>query len=405
MNKLNLKALLAAGLLAATPFSMADDVSGFTLIFPSVGIYDFDNDRGLDAETFSKSGGLGYQIDKHWALEGIYTGIETESDSPLRSGVPAGQKVDFDQIRFDTLYTINPEDSVQGYAVFGAGQGEFEEKLFDATKKTTLVNYGVGLKFPVTDRFAVRGDVRAFRDITENETDAAVTLSLNWLFLETGRIRDDSDGDGIGDKMDACADTPAGVQVDEKGCAVDSDGDGVADHMDKCADTPAGVAVDEDGCALDDDGDGVPNDQDNCPDSTPGSKVDDTGCYIMLEEQVEIRLDVEFDLNSAATREDHRPEVQRLADFMTQHPQSDVQIEGHSDSSGAATYNQQLSEKRAATIAKMLVDDFGIDSARVQSVGYGEERPTADNSTAAGRQENRRVVAVVTATKEVRATE
>ncbi len=405
MNKFNLKALLAAGLLAATPFSMADDVGGFTLIFPSVGIYDFDNGRGLDAETFSKSGGLGYQFNNHWSLEGIYSSVETESDSLFRSGLPLGRDVDFDQYRLDALYTINPEDRVQGYLVLGGGEGEFEEKQFDATTKSTLVNYGVGLKFPVTDRVAVRGDIRAFSDIDEEETDAAVTLSLNWLFLETRRIRDDSDGDGVSDKMDACADTPAGVQVDEKGCPLDSDGDGVADNMDKCADTPEGVAVNDEGCALDDDGDGVPNEQDNCPDSKSDSKVDDTGCYVMLEEQVEIRLDVEFDLNSAATREDHRPEVKRLADFMTQHPQSDVQIEGHSDSSGAATYNQQLSEQRAATIAKMLVDDFDIDAARVQSVGYGEERPTADNSTAAGRQENRRVVAVVTATEEVRATE
>lgn len=405
MKKLNLKALLAAGLLAATPFSMADDVGGFTLIFPSAGIYDFDNNRGLDAETFYKSGGLGYQFNNHWSLEAIYSSIETESDSLLRSGLPEGSDVDLDQYRLDALYTINPEDRVQGYAVLGGGHGEFEDKQTDRTNESTLINYGVGLKFPITDRFAVRGDVRAFSDIDEEETDAAVTLSLNWLFLETRRIRDDSDGDGVSDKMDACADTPAGVQVDEKGCPVDSDGDGVADHMDKCDDTPEGVAVNEEGCALDDDGDGVPNDQDNCPDSKSDSKVDDTGCYIMLEEQVEIRLDVEFDLNSAATREDHRPEVKRLADFMTQHPQSDVQIEGHSDSSGAATYNQQLSEQRAATIAKMLVDDFDIDSARVQSVGYGEDRPTADNSTAAGRQENRRVVAVVTATKEIRATE
>ncbi len=405
MNKPKFKALLAAGLLAATPFSMADDVGGFTIIFPSVGLYDFDNDRGLDAEMFSKSGGLGYQFNNHWSLEAIYSSIETNSDRPLRSGLPDGRNVDLDQYRLDALYTINPESKVQGYAVLGGGEGEFEDQVTDQTSKSTLINYGVGLKFPITDRVAVRGDVRAFTDIDEEATDAAVTLSLNWLFLETRRIRDDSDGDGVSDKLDACANTPAGVQVDEKGCALDSDGDGVADNMDKCADTPEGVAVNEEGCALDDDGDGVPNDQDNCPDSKADSKVDDTGCYIMLEEQVEINLDVEFDLNSAAAREDHRPEVKRLADFMTDHPQSDVEVEGHSDSSGAATYNQQLSEKRAATIAKMLVDDFGIDSARVQSVGYGEERPTADNSTAAGRQENRRVVAVVTATKEVRATE
>ncbi len=405
MNKLNFKVLLAAGLLAATPFSMADDVSGFRLIFPSVGYYDFDHDRGLNSDPFIKSGGLGYQFNNRWSLEGIYSSVETESDSLFSSGLALGTEVDFDQYRLDALFTINPQDFVQAYAVLGGGQGEFENDQFGGTDKSAIINYGIGLRIPFTDRIALRGDVRGFSDIDEEQTDAAATLSLSWLFLETRRLRDDADGDGVGRDMDQCVDTPAGVQVDETGCPVDSDGDGVADYKDKCDDTPEGAAVNDEGCALDDDGDGVPNDQDNCPDTKADAKIDATGCYLMLEEQVEIRLDVEFDLNSAAARDAHKPEVKRLADFMTQHPQSDVQVEGHSDSSGAATYNQQLSERRAATIAKMLVDDFGIDSARVQSVGYGEERPLGDNSTAEGRQENRRVVAVVTATKEVRATE
>lgn len=400
MNELKLKTLLAAGLIAATPLSAADDVSGITLIFPSVGLYDFDNNRGLDSEAFYKSGGLGYQFNNRWALEAIYASVESESDDQSGSGLPEGSDVDFDQYHLDALYTLNPEDKLQGYLVLGVGQGEFEADLADDTVDDTIVNYGVGVKYAFTDRIGLRGDVRGFTGIDEEATDAAVTLSLNWMFLETRRVRDDSDGDGVNDKADNCANTLAGVQVDANGCALDGDGDGVADHADKCPATPAGVAVNAEGCALDDDGDGVPNDQDKCPDSKAGAKVDADGCYVMLKEKVEISLDVEFDVNSAAAREDHKPEVKKLADFMRQHPQSAVQVEGHTDSSGAATYNQQLSEQRAATVAKMLVDDFDIDASRVQSVGYGEDRPTADNSTAAGRQENRRVVAVVTATQE-----
>lgn len=400
MNKLKLRALLAAGFLVATPMSMADDVSGFTLIFPSVGLYDFDNDRGLDSEAFYKSGGLGYQFNNHWALEAIYSSIDAESDDPLDSGLPDGSDVDFDQYHLDALYTLNPEEKLQGYFVVGAGRGEFEADQAGDTVDDTLINYGAGVKYAFTDRVALRGDVRGFTGIDEEDTDVAVTLALNWMFAETRRVRDDSDGDGVNDKIDQCADTPAGVQVDASGCALDGDGDGVADRLDKCPATPAGVAVDAEGCALDDDGDGVANDNDKCPDSKAGAKVDADGCYVMLKEKVEIRLDVEFDLNSAAARDDHKPEVEKLADFMRQHPQSEVQVEGHTDSSGAATYNQQLSEQRAATIARILVDGSGIEATRVRSVGYGEQRPTADNSTAAGRQENRRVVAVVAATEE-----
>jgi len=88
----------------------------------------------------------------------------------------------------------------------------------------------------------------------------------------------DSDGDGVADRFDACPNTPAGVLVDEKGCAVDSDGDGVPDFRDKCPGTPRGVPVDEDGCPLDADGDGVPDFRDKCPNTPPGIPVDRNGC-------------------------------------------------------------------------------------------------------------------------------
>jgi outer membrane protein OmpA-like peptidoglycan-associated protein len=65
-------------------------------------------------------------------------------------------------------------------------------------------------------------------------------------------------------------------------------------------------------------------------------------------------------------------------------------IEGHTDNVGKADYNQNLSEKRAASVKEYLVSK-GIDEARLNSVGYGMDRPIADNKTAAGRSKNRRV--------------
>ena len=85
---------------------------------------------------------------------------------------------------------------------------------------------------------------------------------------------------------------------------------------------------------------------------------------------------------------------------MTSYPLTKVTIEGHSDSSGEAKYNQFLSERRATSIAKVLVDDYGIDSSRVDAIGYGEEKPIADNATAEGRKQNRRVEAVIEATEQ-----
>ena len=70
-------------------------------------------------------------------------------------------------------------------------------------------------------------------------------------------------------------------------------------------------------------------------------------------------------------------------------------VEGHTDSDGSATYNLELSNQRAQTVIDYLVTTHGIDPARLSAVGYGEERPIADNSDADGRTANRRVDVII----------
>ena len=70
---------------------------------------------------------------------------------------------------------------------------------------------------------------------------------------------------------------------------------------------------------------------------------------------------------------------------------SQVIVSGYTDSTGSAAANQKLSEQRATNVAKFLTDVSGIDATRVSAVGYGEEKPVANDSTAAGRAQNRRI--------------
>lgn len=398
----NITAGLAMGALLMTSTLQADDISGFTLV-PGAGYLDIADERGLDGEVFP-SLGLGYQFNNRWTTE--LTAVR--ADTEISGGTT---EVDVDMYRLDALYTVNPEDALQGYLVLGGGEMSFEPNgAFSlnglassaAEVQESFVNYGVGLKYQFAERVALRGDLRGITSLDEEITDTAVSMGLSYLFAQTNRTISDADGDGVSDKLDQCPNTPAGVQVDEKGCALDSDGDGVADHEDNCPNTPAGVEVNANGCAKDDDGDGVPNHADECPDTAAGAKVDEKGCYIVITEDVQVELDVEFDTNSAASRPEHRSEVQRVATFMREHPLTKVLVEGHTDDRGSAAYNQQLSEKRASTIAGQLVD-LGIEADRVDSVGVGEARPRADNGTAEGRQRNRRVVAVVSAKTQKRA--
>ena len=176
-----------------------------------------------------------------------------------------------------------------------------------------------------------------------------------------------------------------------RGGPADSDGDGVVDAKDQCPDTPAGVTVDATGCAVDSDGDGVADYKDECPDTRPNLVVDDKGCPV----EARMDLNVEFETNKAEIKPKHTDELNRAGEFLQNHPNARMLIEGHTDSIGAADYNQQLSERRAASVKNYLVEEFNIDPDRLQAKGYGESRPVATNETAAGRQENRRVIGVV----------
>lgn len=114
-------------------------------------------------------------------------------------------------------------------------------------------------------------------------------------------------------------------------------------------------------------------------------------------ELVRVELDVKFDFDKSRVREESYSDIKNLADFMQQYPQTNTTVEGHTDSVGTDQYNQRLSERRAEAVRNVLVNEYGVEGGRVNSVGYGESRPVADNSTEEGRQINRRVEAEVEA--------
>ncbi|MDE1166025.1 MAG: OmpA family protein [Pseudomonas sp.] len=100
--------------------------------------------------------------------------------------------------------------------------------------------------------------------------------------------------------------------------------------------------------------------------------------------------DVLFDLNKAELKNSGMMNVNKLAQFLQENPDRKVIVEGYTDSTGATSYNQSLSERRANSVRMALVK-MGVDPARVVSQGYGKEYPVADNGSVSGRAMNRRV--------------
>ena len=102
-----------------------------------------------------------------------------------------------------------------------------------------------------------------------------------------------------------------------------------------------------------------------------------------------------FDTGSATIQPESTPTLKEIARTLQQHGDLRLRIEGHTDNSGSADVNQQLSERRAAAVRDYLVQREGIAADRLESAGMGQMAPAADNGTPEGRQTNRRVELVV----------
>ncbi len=324
----------------------------------------FDSERDLDDSSVVNLG-VGYVLDEHWTLEALLTDFETELDN---------SSVDFDgrQYRLDALYHLSERDKWQPYLVLGVGEQELDPDHFSAAKET-LVNLGVGVKRQLSDKWQLRGDARAFHSLDEEHTDYGLNLAVNYMF---------------------------GASLKAAKAVLDEDKDGVADSVDSCLGTSLGVAVDSRGCPLDGDGDGVYDSRDQCPETAAGLRVDAKGCAQVLTETVSIKLEVNFDTDSAHVKEEFMAEIQELADFMGRYLHTVVTVEGHTDDRGAAAYNQVLSQKRADAVRRLLIERMAIDAGRVEAIGYGEAQPIASNESIDGRLNNRRVVAKVSSERQ-----
>lgn len=90
----------------------------------------------------------------------------------------------------------------------------------------------------------------------------------------------------------------------------------------------------------------------------------------------------------------YQGEIAEAAQFLENYPNTQAIVEGHTDSNGSATYNQALSQRRAEAARQALIK-HQVPASRIQTVAYGEQSPVATNSTAEGRQQNRRVVITI----------
>jgi outer membrane protein OmpA-like peptidoglycan-associated protein len=132
--------------------------------------------------------------------------------------------------------------------------------------------------------------------------------------------------------------------------------------------------------------------------TVPDAKVERVGEGIV----VEFNSNVLFQFDKSALSADAKTNLNKLVTVLNTYPDTDIELQGHTDSKGSVTYNQTLSEQRAGAVSGYL-GGKGINTGRVTIKGFGETVPKYDNETTDGRTQNRRVEFLITANEKMKA--
>ncbi len=323
-------------------------------------------DKGLAFHYFK---GLHKYVDLDAALYGIktkdYKGIGQYPDKKLLIGTQVAANIKL----------LSENYWVQPYMIAGVGAHMFNFNSFGAD-----LTPGLGIKVNFFDKvhFFMSGQYHV--PVTPNTSAYHFNRQIGLAFR-------------IGQKAEKAVviappppPEPKPVPIVEE--VKDRDGDGIPDAEDRCPDAPGSVALF--GCP-DQDGDGIADIDDKCP-TLPGP-ASNQGCPEVKEEVKKVideaAKSIYFVTNGDQLEKRSFPALNLILAELKKDKDLKADIEGHTDNVGADAYNQGLSERRAAVVADWFVEN-GIDRSRLQSAGFGETRPVAENTTAKGRQLNRR---------------
>jgi OOP family OmpA-OmpF porin len=324
--------LASFAILLATAFStFAGESPGTVTLTPFIGGYSFD---GIEHVETAPVFGLraGYLFTDHIGAEAFFDVALTDFTGHLPVN---GHDVTMYRYGADLLYHFWPNSRLVLYVAAGYGGRTIDRDDWNNDTRGVF-DYGLGVKYFLTDRIALRGDFRHLI-LHDNHTlyNYEYTAGLSFAF---------------GGKTPAAA--PGGVPAEK----------------------PIAAPVPEPEAPLEE----VP----------PTEPTPEKMKYCMT-------LNIRFDIDMAEIRPQYHDEVAKVGDFMRKYPSTTAVIEGHADDVGTDEHNMELSKRRAETVVSYLVDRFGIERSRLTPRWYGKTRPIADNSTDEGKQKNRRINAII----------
>jgi len=351
---LSIAAVVIAVVMAAPGFCQIKPGS-FTFS-PFIGGHTFEGNMDLDTgPTYGVR--LGYDFTKHFGAELSFDFVDTKYTEPANS---IGTNVW--NYRLEGLYHFMPENRLVPFISLGAGGQNLDFKDAATKNKSRFAaDYGVGLKYFLTEAIALRADVKHLLAFDSVYNELVYTLGLSIPFGAQKAVPAAAPAAFVAETKQAEA-APAVEKVE------------AAPVIPKEVE-PAPIVIQED-----------------------EKKMKAAAAEAVAKEIIEkgrATINVEFDFDKADVKSRYYDEIKKFADVMAKYKDLKVVIEGHTDNIGTEAYNQDLSMRRADSVKNCLIKKFGTEETRLTSKGYGFSKPIADNKTAAGRQKNRRVEAAV----------
>ncbi|HED6851674.1 TPA: fibronectin-binding outer membrane protein CadF [Campylobacter coli] len=270
---------------------------------------------------------LGYHFDDFW-LDQLELGLEHYSDVKYTNSTLT---TDITRTYLSAIKGIDLGEKFYFYGLAGGGYEDFSKGAFD-NKSGGFGHYGAGLKFRLSDSLALRLETRDQISFHNANHSWVSTLGISFGF---------------------------GVKREKV----------VAEQVKEVAIEPR-VAVPV---------------QSQCPaEPREGAMLDENGCEKTISFEGHFGFD-KVDINPV-----FEEKIKEIAQILDENARYDTILEGHTDNIGSRAYNQKLSERRAESVAKEL-EKFGVDKDRIQTVGYGQDKPRSSNDTKEGRADNRRV--------------
>ncbi|EGK7561863.1 fibronectin-binding outer membrane protein CadF [Campylobacter coli] len=270
---------------------------------------------------------LGYHFDDFW-LDQLELGLEHYSDVKYTNSTLT---TDITRTYLSAIKGIDLGEKFYFYGLAGGGYEDFSKGAFD-NKSGGFGHYGAGLKFRLSDSLALRLETRDQISFHNANHSWVSTLGISF---------------GFGAKREKV----------------------VAEQVKEVAIEPRVAAPVQSQCPVE---------------PREGAMLDENGCEKTISFEGHFGFD-KVDINPA-----FEEKIKEIAQILDENARYDTILEGHTDNIGSRSYNQKLSERRAESVAKEL-EKFGVDKDRIQTVGYGQDKPRSSNDTKEGRADNRRV--------------